>query len=141
MLDRFRKKKEQLEPVVKLVRFEIPEEIRNKIDALEGKEVKYVFLVYLKTLRDTELMDVRNMEWYREHENHDWLAEAWYEEEWKRVWPMGKEAYENTIPDLIFRSDNAEHVITKSIVKELAILEPDNRVIKVNCTTQPPCAL
>ena len=94
------------EPDVK-PKYIVPKDYLDDIDRVvklgAAHEVKQIITKFLKTLNRPDLLAFEDADQFKDApENvNEWAWEAFTEEEWKRDWPLGKQCYENTIPDLI----------------------------------------
>ena len=134
----FRKKKEPATaPDVSRV-FEIPEDIRKRIAGHAGHNAKTIFADYIKTVSRVHLLSVGDNPWFTEHKEHDWLIEAYNDEEWKRDWPTSKYQYEDMIPDIVMDTipiqglDKKKPINLGQLVKQVeGIQKKLDRVLKI----------
>lgn len=118
--------------------FEIPKSIRKAVDRAKGHEAKTILLDYLTTLNRVQLLCVYDDPWFNAHPHKDWLDEAYWDQEWKRSWPLGKDAYESTIPDIVWETipinglDKDNPIDLSKLVKQVnGIQKKLDRVLRI----------
>lgn len=122
----FRRKKNQ-ENITFVTKstYEIPQSVMHRLDNAEaGKDAKAFFVEFLKERNRTQLLDIGDNIWFKQHKYYDWLWEALMDEEWKRTYPESKNLWEHTLPSLIydkipFKDLPKERVDLKSLLAQI----------------------
>ena len=106
MFDKMKRKLkgQVVEPDVKKPNYIVPEDRKERWGKM-GYEAKDEILTFLNTLNRCELMsfaDAKQFDGIKGLEDAVW--EAYNDMEWERDWPLGKETYQERIPEIVLGS-------------------------------------
>ena len=102
MFERFRKTKPKVqdkEPDVRPIHI-VPDRFRTQFIEM-GYSSKNEIRSFLKNLTRTELMDFEDSKQFDGTKAEDAAWEAYADEEWARVWPIGEYGYKERIPQIV----------------------------------------
>lgn len=111
--------------------FEVDPSIREQIEKLDtdrtGNTVAVgIFTKYVKSLNIVQLLCVYGDPWFEEQNErfgHN-LSSVYYDEEWKRRWPLGEDNYDENIPEIVrgalpFKNVPKDDIDLKALLKKV----------------------